>query len=206
MTKIEQARAALGTCEAKCAVLERYSRSRAAVAAAFSVAVDDLVVRAQGRMDRALLRIADGQSPGAAVRDISGPNGAADYVGLVAFAGADAVRTLLASRLEAVVPEGLDAAEFDRLKAEAYAERDRLERLEEELIVAAETAGTPVARRPDCNLAIVLALDDDADDTTTTPQEPDPEVVKEVRAARRARAAERVYAPVPSPYLQKGKA
>jgi hypothetical protein len=76
---------------------------------------------------------------------------------LASLLGAEGLAAAL-SRFVGEMPEGLSAKKRAERTGQIRAELDRLERMEERLIVASETAGTPIQRRGNARPEIVLEL------------------------------------------------
>jgi len=158
-TIVVQLRTQRAAIRQKRAVVAAQARGREDVRTAAVEAIEGLAADGRSRADRALARIAAGDSPRGAVLGFfgSGADRPIDPAALVALLGADTVAAVMLARLDSV-PPGLTAAERASQLAELDAELNQLEHAEEQAIADSERAGNLIPRRDDCRIDVVLAL------------------------------------------------
>lgn len=138
-------------------------RSRAEVAEVIEQHLAHLAEQGASAMARSLQMFAAGAAPSpTTVFGSAGADGVARIdIGplLAAAVGVDRMREMCMAALDSV-PEGLSRDARKKRLGEISDQLEFDEILEERLIERSEEAGTPVARRPDANPHIVLALKD----------------------------------------------
>lgn len=132
-TQIDTIRAQIATAKAERAALQSQPRSRQDARAAVTECIEGLAAEARARAERALRRVAAGESPRTAVLAVFGRTDPAindtsvDAVGLVALLGVEAVAGTLLASLDAVVPEGMSDDARAQRSAALDAEIEQLE-------------------------------------------------------------------------------
>jgi len=182
-------RAEIEALQAERKTLERHPLGRDDVRAAIEGALAHVDAEWQKRLDVAVRRVAGG-----GFGAISALSEALDLhadrmtntTTLVGLGGVETLRAALLARVDVAVDDGPSAAERRDRVAAINVALDVAELAEEQLIVASELAGQPIARRSDCRPEIVLAyVGDDAADASRTPQS---EIEAQQEAALRAAA------------------
>lgn len=211
---VETLRAERVALKTELAGLDRQQLGAADVAGDVTAAIDAMADVFATRLDVALARIAGGQRVADVVGFLLDPlkGQHVDAVGLFGMLGAATVRDALLARLDGQLVAGPSRAERAARVAEIERRLHDIEVAEEALIVAADDAGTPIPRRDDCDIAIVLRYTpgaggpdlacDDHDPTPEAEIEQQQALVLGDAARERAALAAR---PVPSKYLSRGR-
>ena len=158
---VETIRAQLVALKAERTALDRLPLGPTDVAEAVDRSLKALSDAWDVRLDTALSRIAGGaytanEAIEMALNVHQGQR--IDAVALVGLSGPAALRdALIMARLDGKLITGPSAAERAARKVEIESLAHRLQVEEERLIVEAENAGTPIPRRDDCDIGIVLA-------------------------------------------------
>jgi hypothetical protein len=206
---ITSLRAEIEALQAERKALERQQLGRDDVRAAIEGALAHVDAEWQGRLDVAVRRVAGGGYGAlSAISEALDPRSGhlTNATALAGLGGVETLRAALLARVDAVVPEGPNAAERRERIAAIDAELDRVELAEEQLIVQSEDEGRPVARRDNCRPEIVLAYVGDGNDAADASATPQAEIEVQQDRALRAAAAERhaeAMQPVKSHYAER---
>lgn len=200
--------------KAELAGLDRQQLGAADVAADVAAAIDAMADVFATRLDVALARIAGGQRVADVVGFLLDPlkGQHVDAVALFGMLGAVNVRDALLARLDGQLAAGPSRAERAARVAEIERRLHDIEVAEEALIVEADSAGTPIPRRDDCDIAVVLGYTPGAGGPDLAYDDHDPTPADEIAAqqalvlgdAARERAA-LAARPVRSAYLARSR-